>query len=358
MAHLHGGHTHQVNYNKAFAIGIVLNISFVTIEVFYGILANSSALLADAGHNAGDVLSLIFAWTAARLATIKPKGKYTYGLRKTTILVSVLNALLLFAAVIAIAWDAIGKFKNPEPAAGTQIMIVAGIGVIINIITALMFMEGRKDDLNIKGAFLHMFADAAVSLGVVIAGLLINLTGKFWIDPGMSFIIIVVILWGTWRLFTDSVNLALDAVPKHINIEDVRNFMLSQKEVENFKEYWKDEPVTINLQKLHEWHGYVPNSRYKYKNITCRDIYEYMTINWDGSVVPCCLDYDGVCVLGDATKEHIRSIWFGTKFVNFRRMLLKDMKAMEMCEQCGYRIYNVRFPYLTSFLKMMATIKR
>lgn len=133
---------------------------------------------------------------------------------------------------------------------------------------------------------------------------------------------------------------------------------VSQKEVENFKEDWKDEPVTVNLQKLHEWHGYVPNSRYNYKNITCRDIYEYMTINWDGSVVPCCLDYDGACVLGDASKEHIRSIWFGTKFVNFRRMLLKDMKAMEMCEQCGYRIYNVRFPYVTSFLKMMAAIKR
>ncbi len=232
MAHSHE-HTHKVNYNKAFAIGIALNIGFVAVEVFYGILANSSALLADAGHNAGDVLSLIFAWTAARLATIKPKGKYTYGLRKTTILVSVLNALLLFAAVIAIAWDAVGKFKNPEPAAGTQIMIVAGIGVIINIITALMFMKGRKGDLNIKGAFLHMSADAAVSFGVVIAGLLINLTGKFWIDPGMSFVIIAVILWGTWRLFTDSVNLALDAVPKHINIEDVRNFLLSQKEVEN-----------------------------------------------------------------------------------------------------------------------------
>ncbi len=232
MAHSHE-HTHKVSYNKAFAIGIVLNISFVAVEVFYGITANSSALLADAGHNAGDVLSLIFAWAAAWFATIKPKGKYTYGLRKTTILVSVLNALLLFGAVVAIAWDAIGKFKNPEPAAGTQIMIVAGIGVIINIITALMFMKGRKNDLNIKGAFLHMSADAAVSLGVVIAGLLINITGKFWIDPAMSFIIIAVILWGTWRLFTDSLNLALDAVPKHINIEKVRNFLLSQKDVES-----------------------------------------------------------------------------------------------------------------------------
>ncbi len=227
MAHSHS-HAPQNGYSKAFAIGIALNIAFVAIEIFYGLIANSSALLADAGHNASDVLSLIFAWAAIRLATIRPKGKYTYGLRKTTILVSILNALLLFGAVVAIGWEAFGKLKNPEPVAGTQIMIVAGIGVVINTITALLFMKRQKDDLNIKGAFLHMAADAGVSLGVVVAGLLINLTGVQWIDPIMSFVIIVVILWGTWRLFTDSINLALDAVPKHIKLEKVRNFLLSQ----------------------------------------------------------------------------------------------------------------------------------
>jgi cobalt-zinc-cadmium efflux system protein len=232
MAHAHE-HTTQKSYGKAFAIGIGLNIAFVAVEIFYGLIANSSALLADAGHNASDVLSLIFAWVAIRLASIKPKGKYTYGLRKTTILVSILNALLLFGAVIAIGWDAIGKFKNPEPVAGTQVMIVAGIGVVINTITALLFMKGQKDDLNIKGAFLHMAADAGVSLGVVVAGLLINLTGKQWIDPLTSFLIIAVIVWGTWRLFTDSVDLALDAVPKHIKLEKVREFLLAQKGVEN-----------------------------------------------------------------------------------------------------------------------------
>jgi cobalt-zinc-cadmium efflux system protein len=227
MAH---SHEHNINrgHSKAFAIGIGLNIAFVAVEIFYGLLANSSALLADAGHNASDVLSLVFAWTAVWLATMKPKGKYTYGLRKTTILVSILNALLLFGAVIAIGWDAIGKLKNPEPVAGTQVMIVAGIGVVINTITALLFMKGQKNDLNIKGAFLHMAADAGVSLGVVIAGLLINLTGIQWIDPIMSFIIILVILWGTWRLFTDSIDLALDAVPKHINIKKVREYILSK----------------------------------------------------------------------------------------------------------------------------------
>ncbi|MDA3906150.1 MAG: cation diffusion facilitator family transporter [Bacteroidales bacterium] len=230
MAHSHE-HTTQKGYGKAFAIGIGLNIIFVGVEIFYGLIANSSALLADAGHNASDVLSLVFAWTAIWLASIKPKGKYTYGLRKTTILVSILNALLLFGAVIAIGWDALGKFKNPELVAGTQVMIVAGIGVIINTITALLFMKGQKDDLNIKGAFLHMAADAGVSVGVVVAGLLIKLTGIQWIDPIMSFIIILVILCGTWRLFTDSIDLALDAVPKHIKLEKVHNFLLSQNGV-------------------------------------------------------------------------------------------------------------------------------
>jgi len=232
LAHTHE-HTHTNQHGKAFATGIGLNLIFVAVEVFYGLMANSSALLADAGHNASDVLGLAFAWTAAWLATIKPKGKYTYGLRKTTILVSILNALLLFGAVAAIGWDAIEKLQNPQPVGGKQVMIVAGIGVVINTFTALLFMKGQKHDLNIRGAFLHMAADAAVSLGVVVAGLLILLTGKNWIDPVMSFIIIVVILWGTWQLFSDSLNLALDAVPKNIDVEKVRSFIESKGGVEN-----------------------------------------------------------------------------------------------------------------------------
>ncbi|GET29162.1 cobalt transporter [Prolixibacter sp. SD074] len=234
MAHTHG-HSHAAgkNYGKSFALGIGLNVTFIAVEIVYGLIANSSALLADAGHNASDVLGLVFAWTAMWLASMKPRGKYTYGLRKTTILVSILNALLLFGAVAVIAWDAIGKFKNPEPVAGSQVMIVAAIGVVINTLTALLFMKGQKDDLNIKGAFLHMAADAGVSLGVVLAGLLINLTGKQWIDPVTSFLIIAVIVWGTWRLFTDSIDLALDAAPKHIELDKVRNFLLSQNGVEN-----------------------------------------------------------------------------------------------------------------------------
>lgn len=232
MAHSHE-HSHEIPHGKAFAIGIALNLLFVGVEVFFGLVANSSALLADAGHNASDVLGLAFAWTAAWLATMKPKGKYTYGLRKTTILVSILNAILLFGAVAAIGWDAVEKLENPQPVGGIQVMIVAGIGVIINTFTALLFMKGQKHDLNIRGAFLHMVADAGVSLGVVISGLLILLTGKNWIDPVMSFIIIAVILWGTWRLFSDSVNLALDAVPKNIDVEKVRRFIESKNGVEN-----------------------------------------------------------------------------------------------------------------------------
>lgn len=231
MAHLHD-HSHaqnsSVTHRKSFAIGIGLNVVFVIVEVVYGLIANSSALLADAGHNASDVLGLIFAWTAAWLATMKPKGKYTYGLRKTTILVSILNALLLFGAVAVIAWSAYRKFINPEPVAGMQVMIVAGIGVVINTFTALLFVKGQKDDLNIRGAFLHMVADAAISLGVVVAGLLITLTGALWIDPVTSLLIVAVVMWSAWHLFIESINLALDAVPKNINLEEVRDFLLSK----------------------------------------------------------------------------------------------------------------------------------
>ncbi len=235
MSHSHNhnhshNHTHQ-HHGKAFAIGIGLNLLFVAVEVFYGFSANSSALLADAGHNASDVLGLVFAWTAAWLATRKPKGKYTYGLRRTTILVSILNALLLFGAMFMIGWEAFDKFSHPQPVGGSQIMIVAGIGVIINTITALLFMKGQKEDLNIRGAFLHMAADAAVSVGVVVAGLLILVTGNQWIDPLISLFIILIILWSTWRLFIDSIDLALDAVPKNIDVQEVFRFLKSREGV-------------------------------------------------------------------------------------------------------------------------------
>ncbi len=234
------GHTHNHNHNhgvdvsgyhKSFAIGIGLNITFIAVELFYGFLANSSALIADAGHNAGDVLGLVFAWIAIWLAGKSPKGRYSYGYKKSTILISVLNAIILFVAVGFILWDAIGKFVNLEPVGGTQVMIVAGIGVVINTLTALMFVKGQKNDLNIKGAFLHMAADAAVSLGVVIAGLLIRYTGANWLDPVMSILIALIIIGGTWRLFVDSVNLALDATPEGIQLDEVSQTLLAHEDV-------------------------------------------------------------------------------------------------------------------------------
>ncbi len=220
------GHHHTTQYGKLFAIGIGLNILFVAVEAFYGFLIESSALLADAGHNAGDVLSLVFAWLAMWLAAKTPKGRFTYGYKKSTILASLVNALLLFVAVFFIAWEAIGKFQNPVSVPGGQVMVVAGIGVLINTLTALLFMKGRKGDLNIKGAFLHMAADAAVSVGVVLSGLVLMQTGWQWIDPVMSFLIMGVIVWSTWKLFVESVNLSLNAAPGAVKVAEVEAFLL------------------------------------------------------------------------------------------------------------------------------------
>jgi cobalt-zinc-cadmium efflux system protein len=224
-------HSHTVDYNKSFLIGILLNVMFIAVELFYGFAANSSALLADAGHNAGDVLGLVFAWFAFWLATKKPTKRLSYGYKKSTILISLVNALLLFVAVGIIAWEAIQKFKSPQPVAGNTVMLVAGVGFVINALTALLFMKGQKEDLNLKGAFLHMAADAAVSLGVVLAGLFIRITGIDWIDPLMSLIIVVIILWGTWQLFIEGVNLALDGIPRHIDMDQIINILMRQKGV-------------------------------------------------------------------------------------------------------------------------------
>jgi len=214
--HAHGGigHVHApASFGRAFAIGTALNLTFVLVEAVYGITAGSMALLADAGHNLSDVLGLLIAWGAATLARRRPKGRYTYGLRSSSILAAFLNALLLLVAITVIAVEAIGRFSEPAPVAGITVMIVAGIGILINGATALMFMSGRKGDLNINGAFLHMAADAAVSAGVVIAGFAIVQTGWSWIDPVVSLIIVAVIAIGTWGLLRDSVNMSLQAAP-------------------------------------------------------------------------------------------------------------------------------------------------
>lgn len=235
-SHNHGeGHTHHWaphlhapnRFGTAFAVGIVLNLGFVIVEVVYGILGNSLALIADAGHNMGDVLGLVLAWGATFLAQTAPTARRTYGLRSSSILAALFNAIFLLLTVGAIAWEAIRRFGNEIPVAAPIVIWVAAIGICINGVTALMFMSGRRRDLNIRGAFLHMAADAAVSLGVVVAGFIIAATGWQWVDPAISLAIATVIIWGTWGLLCDSINLALQAVPRGIDVCEVRQYLSS-----------------------------------------------------------------------------------------------------------------------------------
>lgn len=223
---VHDHHSHHVrNYNRAFAIGVVLNVAFVVIEAGFGIAADSMALIADAGHNLSDVLSLLLAWGASFLATKTATEKRTYGFRKLTIMASLVNAVLLLVAMGGITWETIGRLFSPQPIGAMTVIVVAGVGVVINTVTALLFASGQKEDLNIKGAFLHMAADAAVSLGVVVAGLIIMFTGWLVIDPLISLFIVAVILVGTWSLLRDSMNLAIDSVPQSIDIAGVKRYL-------------------------------------------------------------------------------------------------------------------------------------
>jgi len=225
MAHDH--HHRFMNYDRAFALGVALNVGFVIVEAAYGIMAGSLALLADAGHNLSDVLGLLLAWGANYLVRRKPTERRTYGWRKFSILAALINAVILLLALGGIAWEAIQRLGSPVPVAGKTIIFVALAGVVINTATALLFFSGRKGDLNIRGAFLHMAADAGVSAGVVIAGVAIHFTGRLWIDPAISLVITIIILFGTWRLFQDAFNMAMDAVPGNIDPEAVRAYLLS-----------------------------------------------------------------------------------------------------------------------------------
>ena len=229
MSHNHGGEA--VNYNRAFIIGIALNTAFVIVEASYGVLAGSLALIADAGHNLSDVFSLLLAWGARLLAGRAATERRTYGLRKATVMASLASAVLLLVALGAISWEAVGRLFNPVPVAGLTVIVVAGIGVVINTVTALLFVKGRKHDLNIRGAFLHMAADAGVSLGVVVAGVIIMLRGWLWIDPVLSLVIVAVLLVSTWGLLKDSMRYAMDAVPENVDIAAVRKYLLGDSHV-------------------------------------------------------------------------------------------------------------------------------
>ncbi|HEX8476908.1 MAG TPA: cation diffusion facilitator family transporter [Telluria sp.] len=232
--HDHHGHSHghhhalPASHGKAFALAIGINTLFVAIEFIYGFLANSTALMADAGHNLSDVLGLALAWGAAILAKRAPSKDYTYGLRSSSIVAALLNALLLMLACGAIAWEAVQRFSSPPPVAGMTVSVVAGIGVVINVFSAWLFMSGSKDDLNIRGAYQHMAADAAISLGVVFSGIAIMFTGWTWLDPAVSLVIVVMIVMGTWSLLRESVQLVLAGVPPNIDSTKVSAFLAGQ----------------------------------------------------------------------------------------------------------------------------------
>lgn len=229
MSHNHSHQDHD--FSRAFTVGIALNLIFVVIEAGYGIAAGSLALVADAGHNLSDVFSLFLAWGAASFARRAATEKRTYGFRKGTIMASLASAILLLVALGGITWEAIERFNTPQPVEGVTVIVVAAIGVVINTITALLFISGQKHDLNIRGAFLHMAADAGVSLGVVVSGIMIMATGWLLIDPVISLLIVVIILAGTWSLLRESMNLAIDAVPEHIDMPGIKSYLTELEHV-------------------------------------------------------------------------------------------------------------------------------
>jgi cobalt-zinc-cadmium efflux system protein len=222
-AHLHGHHpAGRADYGRAFALGIALNLAYVIAEATLGALSGSLALLADAGHNLGDVLGLALSWGAAMLSRREPSGRFTYGLRSSSILAALANAIILLVVTGGIAWEALWRLSHPIPVAGGTVAWVASAGILINGMTALLFARGRQRDLNLKSAFLHMAADALVTAGVVIAGIAIALTGLPWLDPAVSLVISGVIVYATWDLIRSAISLALDAVPEGIDAGAVR----------------------------------------------------------------------------------------------------------------------------------------
>ena len=242
--HAHGGgheHPHATSdFSRAFAIGITLNLGFVIVEVVYGVLAHSMALVADAGHNLGDVLGLALAWGAGVLTKRKPTKRRTYGFRGSTIMASLANAIVLLVVTGGIAWESVRRLFDPEPVAGKTVIVVALVGVVINAASAALFMSGRKGDLNIRSAFLHLASDAVLAFGVAVAGGVMLFTGWRWLDPVVSIVLSLVILASTWRLLSDSMNLVLDAVPEGIDPDEVKTYLLEL-------------PGVVEVHDLHIW---------------------------------------------------------------------------------------------------------
>ncbi|CAE6693484.1 Zinc transporter ZitB [Paraburkholderia nemoris] len=242
--HSHSGHSHAhapaPGHGRAFALAVGLNVAIVVVQAVYGVIAHSTALLADAGHNLSDVLGLLLAWGATWLAARRPSARYTFGYGSSSILASLANAgLLLFACGVIVA-EAIGRLMNPAPVAGLVVFVVATVGVVVNGFSAWLFMRGQKEDLNIRGAFLHMAADAAISAAVAISGLVILYTNWTWLDPVMSLFVVAVVVVGTWGLLRDSVRMALDAVPPGVSLQDIRDYLAGQ-------------PGVTDVHDLHVW---------------------------------------------------------------------------------------------------------
>ena len=224
--HPHAGHSHgAAAYGRAFAIGIGLNLAYVAVEAGYGIAAGSLALLADAGHNLGDVLGLALSWGAAMLGRRQPSGRFTYGLRSSSILAALANAIILLLVTGGIAWEAVLRLAHPSAVAGGVVAWVATVGIVINGATALLFASGRRHDINVRAAFLHLAGDALVTAGVVAAGLLIAVTGAQWLDPAVCLLVATVIVYGTWGVIKEAMGLALDAVPDAVDAAAVRDYL-------------------------------------------------------------------------------------------------------------------------------------
>ncbi len=256
MAHAHGRHAHrhqshghdhahahahgEQRFDRAFAIGIALNLGFVLVEAFYGWQAGSLALLADAGHNLSDVGGLVLAWAALAASRLRPDDRHTYGWRRGSILASFVNAAILLVAMGSLGWESVQRLQQPEAVAGATVMLVAGIGVLVNAATAALFLSGSRSDLNLRGAFLHMAADALVSLGVMLAGALYLWRDWSWIDPAVSLVIAAVIVLGTWSLVRQSLHLLFDGVPEHVDLPAVRRYL-------------RESPGVRDVHDLHVW---------------------------------------------------------------------------------------------------------
>ena len=238
--HSHNPFSHPPDFNRAFAIGVSLNGGLVVVQLIFGLAAHSLALVADAGHNFADVLGLVLAWWASRLNRSLPTRKHTYGFRSASILTALANAVVLLVTMGAVAWDAVLRLQKPTPVEGRTVILVALFGILVNGLSALLFFRGRKSDLNIRGAFLHLAGDAGISLGVVIAGFAILKSGKLWIDPVVSLIITAIILYSTWGLLRESLDLALQAVPDKMDRDAIEEFLRSQ-------------PGVVEVHDLHIW---------------------------------------------------------------------------------------------------------